>query len=296
MFTGWRHAYVNIALTGGNLVFLLVALQNPTRSSFTAATGLIGITSLLAWYLNLRRFRSISDTPTAKIASAPQGYIEVLGQGCHLPGEQLKSHLTGLPCLWYRYRIEHKNSNRKWQHHESGESDDTFGLDDGTGMILVDPDQAEIITSSKQTWFKGEFRYTEWSLIEGNMLYVLGNHITLGGATEPLDFRADVSALLSEWKIDRHTLLKRFDQDKDGQISLDEWEQARLAAQRAIESLHREIRLQEAVHLIRKTPGKMFLIADRTPEQLASRYRIWAWTHLGILFSACAAAGWVLAS
>lgn len=295
MFTGWRHAYANVALTGGNLVFLVIALKIPTPVGYLSSAGLIGVTSLLAWYLNLRRYRAVADTPTARVASAPQGYIEVVGQGRHPPGEQLKSHLTGLPCLWYRYRIEHKDSNNKWQHHESGESEDTFGLDDGTGMILVDPDRAEIITANKQTWIKGDYRYTEWSLIEGNLLYVLGDHVTLGGAAEQLDFRNDVSELLSEWKRNRPTLLKRFDLNDNGEIDLEEWELARRAAHREIEKNHHELRLRDGVHLIRKTAGKMFLIADRTPDKLASRYRIWAWVHLGLLFGACAALGWTLA-
>lgn len=294
MLAGWRHAYANVALTGGNLAFLLLALKVPTPSGYVISASLIGTTSLFAWYLNLRRFRTVADTPTSKVASAPQGYIELTGRGRQPPGDQLKSHLTSLPCLWYRYRIEQRDSNNKWHHVETAESDDTFGLDDGTGMMLIDPDQAEIITSNKQSWIKGDYRYTEWTLIEGGTLYVLGEHVTLGGAAEELDFRQDVSDLLAEWKRDRPSLLKRFDLDNDGHVDLKEWELARHAAHREIEKTHRELRLRDGVHLVRKAKGRMFLIADKTPEKLASRYRIWAWVHLGLLFGACVAFALVL--
>ncbi len=286
MLSEWRHTYANAALTGGNLVFLLIAFKFPTPAGAGVAMGLISLSSFLAWYLNLRRFRAIADTPTSKAASAPQGYVELLGRGVHPPGEKLRSHLTGLPCLWYRYKIEEKSGD-KWRHLDSGASSDNFGLHDGTGMVLVDPDDAEILTTNKSTWLQDHFRKTEWTLIAGETIYVLGEHVTLGGAATDLNLKQDVSGLLAEWKKDKPSLLKRFDLDGNGEIDLNEWEFARRAAHREIEKEHREIRLQDGVHLIRKPKDKLFLIANRTPDQLVSRYRTWAWVHLALLVSAC---------
>ena len=59
------------------------------------------------------------------------------------PGDGLVSPINGLPCLWYRYRVERKNGDH-WEHVESGASHDTFGISDGSGQLLVDPDGAEI--------------------------------------------------------------------------------------------------------------------------------------------------------
>jgi hypothetical protein len=290
MLSEWRHTYANAALSGGNLVFLLIAFKFPTPGGVGIAMGLISLSSLYAWYVNLRRFRAVADTPTSKAASAPQGYVELLGRGAHPPGEKLRSHLTGLPCLWYRYRIEEKRDD-KWHYLDSGESSDTFGLRDGTGMMLVDPDDAEIHTTNKSTWLQDHYRKTEWTLIEGETIYVLGEHVTLGGAATELNLRQDVSDLLAEWKKDKPALLKRFDLDGDGEIDLNEWELARRAAHREIEKEHREIRLQDEVHLIRKPRNRLFLIANQTPEQLVSRYRNWAWVHLALLLIACAVIG-----
>ena len=290
MLSEWRHAYANAALTGGNLVFLFIAFKFPTPTGFIVTMSLIGATSLYAWYVNLRRFRIVADTPTSKAASAPQGYIELVGRGVHPPGEALKSHLTGLPCLWYRYKIEEKSGD-KWHHLDSGASSDNFGLHDGTGMVLVDPDDAEILTTNKSTWLQDHYRKTEWTLIAGETIYVLGEHVTLGGAATDLNLKQDVSDLLAEWKKDKTSLLKRFDLDGNGEIDLTEWELARRAAYRQIEQEHREIRLQDGVNMIRKPRNQLYLIANRTPEQLVSRYRIWAWIHLALLIVACASAG-----
>ena len=286
MFAEWRHAYANIALTGGNLSFLLIAAKFPTAGGISTAASLVGITSFYAWYANLRRFRTITDTPTSRIASAPQGYIELTGKGVHPPGEQLISPVSGLPCLWFRYLVEEKYGD-KWRRIESGVSSAIFGLQDCTGLTLIDPDDAEVLTSNKQVTLKGRYRHTEWTLIEGERLYVLGEHITQSGATADLNASRDVSELLAEWKQDQAGLLKRFDLDGDGNISLDEWESARMAAKRQIERAHQELRLQRGTSMIGKSKGRVFLIANRTPEQMASRYSLWARVHLSLLLAAC---------
>ena len=288
MLAGWRHAYANVALTGGNLVFLLFALRSPTPAGIGLAAGLVGATSLYAWHVNLRRYSAVADTPTSRISSAPQGFVEIVGKGVHPPGHRLISPISGLPCLWYRYIIEEKSGN-KWQRVDSGVSVEIFGLNDSTGTALIDPDEAEIITSNKQVMVKGHYRHTEWTLIEGETLYVLGEHVTIGGANTDLDYRQDVSNLLAEWKRDKSDLVKRFDVDGDGNISLEEWELARSTARKQVEREHHEIRLENGAHLLRKPSARLFLIANRTPEHMASRYRFWAWAHLGLTTMACIA-------
>lgn len=285
----WRHDYANLALGGGNLVILLLGFHLASRVGWQFALALIGATSFLAWLANLRRHRTIADIPTARIASAPQGYIEIGGRGRQPPGETLFSPVNQLPCLWYRYLVERKQHDR-WEHVESGVSADTFGVDDGSGMMLVDPEGAEIITSRKQVSHLGEYRKTEWTLIEGETIYVIGEHVTLGGPNAVLDKRADLADLLAEWKRDKATLLTRFDANRDGEISLDEWEYARTEAAKQVERDHLEIRLKDGVHLMRKPgQGRLFLVANKNAAALERRYLLWSWTHLALLL--CAAAG-----
>jgi hypothetical protein len=251
---------------------------------------LAGAATLAAWggFANLRRYRAVADTPTSRVASAPQGYVELVGRGAHLPGERLHSHLSGLPCLWYRYRVEEKTDDR-WRVHDEGRSHDTFALDDDSGQCLVDPDGAEIVTSHSRTWTQGAYRCTEWTLIAGEPLYALGAHATLGGANADLDRKADIAAVLTEWKRDRAALLKRYDRDGDGEIDQDEWERARRDAEAHVDREHLETRLSDGVHMLRRpADGRMFLVANRDPLSLVRRYRRWAWAHAALL---CAALG-----
>lgn len=250
--------------------------------------------SIVAWLLNLKRLRAVEDTPTAKISSAPQGYVEFSGRGKQPPGDQLASYLTGLPCLWYRYSIECKNGD-KWVHVSSGESHDTFGLDDGSGLVLVDPDGAEISTSQKQVWTEGDYRKTEWSLIEGEPLYALGEHVTLGGAQSALDKNSDMSLLLAEWKRDKTNLLKRFDRNQDGEIDLAEWALARKAAELEVAQEHAQIRLSDGIHVLRRPrDGRPFLIANSLPDQLVKRYQIWSWVYLGFTLISLGLIPWMM--
>jgi hypothetical protein len=282
----WRHDYVNFALGGGNLVILLLGFQLHSRMGWRISIALVGLTSFWAWLANLKRYRTIADTPTSRIASAPQGYIELVGRGRQPPGDNLISPVNGLPCLWYRYHVERRNNDR-WEYVESGISHDTFGMDDGSGSILVDPEGAEILTSHKQVSTSGGYRKTEWTLIEGDSLYVIGDHVTLGGPNAVLDKKADLSTLLAEWKADKTALLTRFDADRDGEISLDEWERARQAASDEVDRAHLDIRLKDGIHLVRKPAhGRPFLIANREVSTLVRHFRLWSWLHLGLTIAA----------
>jgi hypothetical protein len=282
----WRHDYANLALGGGNLLLLLIGLKLQSQIGWQISLGLVGLTSFWAWHANLKRYRTVADTPTSRIASAPQGYVELTGRGQQPPGEGLVSPVHGLPCLWYRYRIERKQGDR-WEHVESGVSHDTFGISDGSGLALVDPDGAEILASRKQVSRVGDYRKTEWTLIEGETLYVIGDHVTLGGPNAVLDRKADLATLLADWKRDKAALLARFDTDRDGEISLDEWERARRVASDEVDRAHLETRLRDGVHLIRRpTHGRPFLIANREVGGLMRHFRLWSWAHLALVLGA----------
>ncbi len=282
----WRHDYANFVLGGGNLLLLLLGFKLQSRLGWQISFALVGLTSFWAWYANLKRYRTVADTPTSRIASAPQGYIELVGRGQQPPGDSLISPVNGLPCLWYRYRVERKHGDR-WEHVESGVSHDTFGVNDGSGQVLVDPDGAEILTSHKQVSTQGGYRKTEWTLIEGETIYVIGEHVTLGGPNAMLDKKTDLAALLAEWKQDKTALLARFDANRDGEISLEEWERARQAASIEIDRSHLDIRLKDGIHLIRKPEhGRPFLVANREVTALVRHFRLWSWLHLGLMLAA----------
>ena len=74
-----------------------------------------------------------------------------------------------------------------------------------------------------------------------------------------------------------------FDLDRDGTISLKEWELARMQAIREVRKrqLEQTGRQTEGVHLLRK-PGdnRLFLLSNEMPDALGRRYLWWSWAHL----------------
>lgn len=291
MLVRLRKGYGQAITSGSQIALLGLGAQSDSAGGWATALGLMAAVSLFAWMSAYRRHRAVADTPTSKIASAAQGYAEIVGRGRPLAGVPLLAPLTGLPCLWYRYLVEARHNDR-WRHEESGESDDSFLLDDGSGECLVDPEGAEILPTRKDTWTRDDRRYSLWLLLEQDPIYVLGEFSTRGSVDLELDRDADIKATLADWKKDMPGLLKRFDLDGNGELSLAEWERARAAAKREVLAAHRDLAAAAELHVLRH-PGddRMYLISGLAPEKLARRYRGWALFHLVVFFAALAGFG-----
>lgn len=290
MLVRLRRGYGNLVTSGAQLLLVAIGLQTESALGMTVCVGLMAPISLLAWTSAWRRARAIDDTPTSRIASAAQGYAELIGSGKALAGAPLLSPVSQLPCLWYRFRIECKDGDNKWRLEEQGESDASFVLDDSTGECMVDPVGAEMLISRKDTWLRDDRRYTQWLLIEGQTIYVLGQFATRGSVDLALDMAGDVGQLLAEWKKRPAQLLERFDLDGDGQLDLREWELARAQAKREVRAGHRDLLASAELHVVqRPTSGRHYIISDLDPAGLARRYRLWSWFHLTVFFGALAA-------
>ena len=272
-----------------------IAAHVDSRDGWASALALIALVAFFAWMMSFRRARAIGDTPTSKIASAAQGYVELVGRGRNNSDLPVLSKLTHLPCLWYRYIIEQRTSNNKWERVSSGRSNESFLLEDGTGQCVVDPENAEVVPRGKETWHQGNYRYTEWLILTHETVYVLGEFSTIGGDNQELDLKRDVAALLADWKRDHPGLLARFDLDRDKQISEKEWMLARSQARREVRKAHNELRTQAGTHLLHQPrDGRLFLISNIDPAQLSRRYATWAWVHLAVLLGAVAGSAWLL--
>lgn len=279
---------------------------------FLVAVALLlgaGLWSVIAGFGRWRRLRLVEDVPTSKIRSAAQGYVELAGTARMLPGQPVVAPLTGMHCVWYAYRVERRyrtgsGGGRRvtWRTVQSGVSDETFALEDGTGRCVVDPEGAEVHPAVTQVWedsaplsilaagsllggLSGErYRYTEQRIHEGDPLYALGEFRTLSGA-DPGTLKEDVAALLRQWKRAPEHFLKPFDADGDGHIDLQEWEAARRAAERqALSERAERSREQAAVHLLAKPRLERlpFLLVAGSQHAVRTRLRL----HTALLWVA----------
>jgi hypothetical protein len=289
-----RRQYAQLITSGAQLLLLAVGLHLHTITAWLWSLGIMALISLFAWFSALHRLRTINGTPTSKIASAAQGYVELIGKGNYFEGMQIISPISPLPCLWYRYKIERKNGKNEWHTESSGESDAPFLIDDGSAACVIDPTGAEIITSNKDTWIKGEYRYTEWKLLNIDRIYAIGEFKTIGGSTDSRRHSDEIKAVLAEWKLNMPELHSRFDLDKDGILDMKEWGLARSAAKREAEKrLIQASSAPDTHYLLRPNNGRLFLISNIAPDKLARRYAIWTWANLLIFFLALGAMAWI---
>lgn len=292
----------------------LIAQIDPVKfwggwSLLVTATSVAFIFAFRYW----RRARLVEDAPTAKIQSAPQGYVELEGKGQLMDGEPIISYLSKVPCLWYDYKIERKEETdyreakfSQWRVIEKGTSDNLFWLVDNTGRCVVDPEGAEVTVCESMVWYgdtphpisapligsgalgsgmTAQYRYTENLMLPGQMLYVIGEFRTQR-AVDGYSVAELTSAVLREWKQDRKRLLDNFDVNADGEIAPSEWERVREAAQREAEEEFRRRSREPDIHVLRKpsTDRKPYLLSVFPQHQLTQRYRKRAILALGAFF------------
>ncbi|HUW25241.1 MAG TPA: hypothetical protein VMW07_01805 [Gallionella sp.] len=293
MLVRLRREYAQLVTSGAQLLLLVIGIKLESRTGWLGILSVMALISLFAWLSALHRLRMVRDTPTSKVTSAAQGYVELLGRGRPY-GEPLISKLRALPCLWYRYKMEQRDSRNRWSTLDSGESRDSFLLRDDSGDCVVDPENAEIVTRHCDQWIEGNYRYTEWKFIHTDSIYVIGDFHTHSLGTE-FNTRAELNALLAEWKKNLPMLHERFDLNNDGELNMQEWMLARQAAKRAVAKKRYEAYAQPDIHIISlPRDGKLFLISNLTPDKLSHRYLFWGWVHLVIFFGALGGIGWLL--
>ena len=295
----------------------LIAQLQHAPDGARVAVGLASLIGLVLGFIGLRRYRLIEDVPTARIRSAPQGYVELVGRTDLLPGEPVIAPLSGTPCCWYRYRIERRIHDRQgWRTVRAGTSDDLFLLRYETGECVIDAEGATIDTLHAQTWYGhagnrgqpvvwraehalgrtaqmiggllgglgamgSDHRYREEVILPGDPLYVIGWFHSLDDSDWAESEHERTRELLREWKARPDTLRERFDHDRNGIIDQDEWEDARRAARRRAREELAEARTHAHVHMVSRPQGRQYLIANRPESDLVRRYRWQAWLGLG---------------
>jgi hypothetical protein len=286
--------------------------------------SLAGLAAYSLWHAfrAWRENRLVEDTAPSRIRSAAQGYVELTGRGLTMPKAETKAPLTGLPCTWWRYKIEERRSSgrsRGWSVVDSGISEAPFILDDGTGQCVIDPRGAEVFPKTRTVWYGGSewplvhipdgegflgklvdalipggrYRYTEYRLQSHETVCALGAYQSLGGVSVESPERA-VAELLREWKLDQKSLLERFDSNHDGVLQSEEWDRARAAARQQVVDQMLPSSTPGPSVLSKPTDGRAFLLSASDGRSLASRLRRKAILGTAAGFGSGIAMVWIL--
>lgn len=296
-----------------------IAAASP--GGFWTFVGILGLCAPLTFWFafsRLREGRLIQDTPTSRVRSAAQGYVELEGFARLMPGPPIFSPLSRARCVWWRYVIEHRENSsqsgrqrNEWRVIEKACSDELFVLADSSGECIIDPHAAQVLPSlkrcwrggtprpievpDKSPWFSiGDYRYTEQLICVGDPLYALGLFRSQTAVLSE-DEAGDVRELLQEWKRDHRALLRRFDRNGDGEIDVAEWDVARAAALAEVRAGQLERSVQPDLHVLCKPPDhRRFLISTLSQTELVHRMRRGAAALLSVALLSGLTAVWLM--
>lgn len=261
---------------------------------------------LIVWFYLifyfLKRARLIEDTPTSRIRSAAQGYVELVGAVSIQTG-QLISPLSATPCVWFEYKVQRYNSRSKdsrWDTINQGSSGLPFQINDKTGVCTINPDGADVITDHVRTWygensnpleikkntrktffsaFNGKkYRYIERFIYIHDVIYALGYFESAGGGRNIPGTHTMTGTVIREWKKNYNNILENYDTDKSGDIDQSEWEQVRSDAAREAEKRRQKLSLTPTSHILRRSSDKRhpFILSNRSQKTLSKRFRYYA--------------------
>ena len=246
----------------------------------------------------LRLSRLIHDIPTSQIATAAQGYVELLGRASQFEDQRAKA-LLGSTVLWHRKEYAESGAgvgmrafpfNLFYVPVEVEESRTPFVIDDGTGTACILPHGAQIVSARKHVRHEGNRRLTEETIVPGDPLYVIGDFSTY--TLQPETDRAAYE-LTRQWEQDP-SVRRAYDADRDGKLSQAEWLEMHAAAGAAVIADSMRAAPAGATHLVFKPDdGRPYLISSLPPAKLAGRYRGYLLAGL-VLFFGCGAISFML--
>jgi len=220
-----------------------------------------GMYTYVESFMKYKRFRRVRDTATSQIDSIPMGFVEVYGRAKKFPGmNEIYYYLShGTSYDWF--------SNLGF-FPKSSLTAKPFLIEDETGKVFVDPLNAEMILNYK-TRFDYDTIYRETEIKEGDYVYCLGTvH-----RKDVVDIADEINKAIKAAKQDKE-MMKRFDTNKDGKISEEEWNEARKYIENEVinKNLHKTDIYISTIG--RSKEDSIFIISDRSEKELTKRFFI----------------------
>ena len=268
--------------------------------AYAACGFFFGIWGFFWGFKRLRRKRLIENIPTSTIRSLALGLVELCGKA--EKATHLSSPLTKTECVLYKYLVEEyrrRGKSSEWVTIASGDSFYApFWINDATARIMVFPLRAELILPvdykfttglgkkipaflqefmdthgiSYGSWlFRRTLRFREWFIRPGENVYVLGTAKKTEAPQK--DRNSELIGRLERLKADEQKM-KEIDLNKDGQVSLEEWDKAVVKVEQ--ELLQEEIKSSAADNPLDVVMGRgdtetVFIISDHSEKDLTKK-------------------------
>lgn len=249
--------------------------------------------------------------PCSRVRSAAIGLVEL--QGKAIPRKAQNAPLSDLPCCWWRCVVEELVKSGKsshWRTIATRSCSQLFYLEDPTGAVLIDPEEAEIHADKKvfdssssnlssalsswgidaSSWLGLSKRLRVWESVIplASPLYVLGE------LALRVDHLAERNARLKEKLAGVKKNAERMalaDTNKDGQVDVAEWDALRLQLEQEFlqEEAARPAEPPQDKMLVRRPASYPFIVSTRPEASLLRALGISSWA--GVLSGLAATGG-----
>jgi hypothetical protein len=237
---------------------------------------IIGISAYIYAIIKYRDVRYIRDTATSKIGSLPIGFVEIYGKARRHPNYHAIYHAV-------RMTEKTKISDITNMASKTALRDDfsiyPFYIDDDTGSVYVNPENAKIIVDTKR-WKDSGYCYEEVEIKEGDYVYCVG---TVDNKSK--DLQREIFEALKSARVEKY-FVQKFDINGDGKISQEEWD---IARKKITDSVLEKNLSRQSVGLFEIKQGKenkTFIISNKSEKELTESLfkQIIAAFVIGIVF------------
>ena len=206
---------------------LLAALPDAAKGVLVVIVALL--VGFFGWRNSVRRRHLVRGTPTSKVATGAKGYAELNGVARNALPIPLYDPITHKECVWFHVETEKFDIGKwRWRTVASAQSARPFALEDETGLCLVLPQEARLLTKPPiRVREKLMLRHNVRRIVDGEPLYAIGHLERIDNEPESAarptapssyspEFERRVAALMSEWKRDEAKRRRIFDPNRDG--------------------------------------------------------------------------------
>jgi hypothetical protein len=287
-FAGW-------VLFAGALVVVFAWTHDVPRRLQAWGTELwlacASLAGLFLWQHGMRLRTLVRAIPTSRIATAAQGYVELVGKA-----RSARTHFPDAPefHLWKRTQFASRSAqwrvfpfNLFYVVHTVDTTHQPFCVEDGSGSALILPAGAEVICARREVEYDGDRKVVREHILDGDPLYVLGEFRT---QRREVDVAALTERLINDWRMDRGQV-RRFDANRDGYLWGRELMAMHEAARGDAQRASADAAAGEGLHLVDRGDGRRrFVISSIPPERLAGHYHRYLAVGLALFLASLAAA------
>jgi hypothetical protein len=249
------------------------------------ATGSLccGTAGFMLWLRALGMRTTMTSVPTARLASAPQGYVELNGRA-----RRLSAEFSALRPHWLWQRITRSRGTPALEVTEA-----PFCFSDGAATAVILPEGADVICKNRYAERNGNARTVTESIHSGETLYVLGY---LSSVDDVSDLAAEAERMASDIRLDP-AARRRFDADGDGRLDIRESLKLHASAYK----MAQERATGQQTHVISRPPdGRPYIISTVPIPLMSARFLAYSWLGLalglaGVVSATAWAATWLVA-